>query len=385
MDLSPPSCGETERIVRPSAMSRNRFLLLTTGIVILASAGTFGLRVAWDRWLAPRPILEYPTLINMGNHDRGEVVFERFQVKNVGHAPLELTEFQTSCSCAGVEREVDGTIERLRSVTLAPGHSVELLVRLGVAVRPGESQLVHIGFTTNDPLRPAATIDVVVPTVTGGIWAEPKAVILGSVLLGGKISRIVNLYDDCKSGRQIESVRSTNPDRFQVRLMGVATPGADHISDVGGGKFIAQVEVAARTEQVGSLEGNIEVYLAKEGRSPDLIPVAGQVVAPMACLPSQLVLPRRVQGDSVYSGRVLCFSRTEQPLGVEILGTPSDTTVKVSPISERRDQSWLEIEYKKPKTGRLKQIPSIVIPLRLSSGGDAMQVNLPIRFAEAVP
>jgi hypothetical protein len=366
-------------------MSWNRFLLLLAGIAILAGLGTIGLRAAWDRWLAPRPILEYPTLIDVGDHDRGEVVLRRFEVRNVGHAPLELTQFRTSCSCAGVEREVDGKLQRLQSATLAPGHLVELVVRLGVAVRPGESQVVHIGFDTNDPLQRSATIDVVVPMVTGGIWAEPKAVILGTVPLGGKASQTLNLYDDGKSGRQIERVRSTNPACFEVRLVRHPRPDADHVSEVGGGKFIAQVEVTAQTKQVGPLAGNIEVYLANEGRSPDVIPVAGQVIGPVACLPSQLVFPRRVYHESVYSAHVLCFSHNEEPISVEVLATPPGATVKVSPMPDRRDQSWLEIEYKKPNSGPIKHIPAVLIPLRLSSAGDEMQVSLPIRFAEAAP
>src|SRR5206468_3405163 len=133
--------------------------------------------------------------------------------------------------------------------------------------------------------------------------------------------QIVNLYDDGKAGRQVDRVRSTNPARFQARLLPLAEHEVNQHSDRAG-KLIARAEVVPFTEETGPIEGNLEVVLANESRAPDVVPVGGEVVRHVDCRPSTLVLPRHVGERLVYSGQLLVFSRDKQPIHVRIESTP---------------------------------------------------------------
>jgi hypothetical protein len=62
--------------------------------------------------------VEYPEFVDLGSCAQGELATGRFLVKNVGRGELTVEEFRTSCSCAGVEREVDGKFYRVQSLRL---------------------------------------------------------------------------------------------------------------------------------------------------------------------------------------------------------------------------------------------------------------------------
>jgi hypothetical protein len=256
-------------------------------------------------------------LIDLGERERGEIVLCHFQVGNSGGSPLILDRFQTSCSCAGVERRVDGRYVIPESVTLEPGQQLELSVRVSVGAPQGERQRVGVVFQSNDPVRPTHAIEVLVPRVKGGVYAQPKAVILGSVPLGEPAKRILELYDTGRPGRKIATVRSTYPDRFDVRLipLGKDEPPRRHAS---AGNLIARLEVTAHTERSGPLDGDVEIVLANEERPPDHIPVVGDVVPSVICRPERLVLHgRRAQGAG-YSGEIHVASRHGKPGQVAI-------------------------------------------------------------------
>ena len=191
-------------------------------------------------------------------------------------------------------------------------------------------------------MRPFWTIEALVPRVRGGVFADPNSVIFGTIPRGSNRGVIVRLYDNGVSGRQIERVRSLAPERFEARLLPPAEGGDQEVHETAG-RLIGQVEVVARTERAGPLEGYVEVTLAGDKRSPSLIPVTGGVASTVVCSPSTLLLPYTVGNRLVYSGQVLLTSRDGEPFQAEVEAVPDGLSATVRPVAGRPDQYRLQI------------------------------------------
>jgi hypothetical protein len=319
-----------------------RTLLLLASIPVGAGMLTVGLRSFWDRWIASYPVLDCPARIDLGERDLGEIAVTHFKIMNRGRSELLIDEFHTSCSCAGVEHEIDGKLVRLRAVRIPAGDEVQITARVAINQRPEMSQLVHIDFNTNDPVMPVGNVDLIVRRVKGGVFSEPSAVVFQPLLVGTQAERVIDLYDNRKRGRAVDKVRSTRPDHFQVRFIAVEGRHSDLINDTAGG-LIARIEVIPRTEHSGRLDGNIEVSLANEARRPDLIPVIGEVIPIVECWPDALVFPRRAGAQFIYSAQILVRDRDEKPIGVKLKSVPPGVVAKIEVVPERDDQRILQV------------------------------------------
>lgn len=361
---------------------RRKTLALTLVLLPLASAAaTFGVRSAWDRGAEKLPALECPSSIDLGDRDLGEIAVGRFMVKNAGRAPLKLDNFQTSCSCAGIEHEVEGQLRRVQSVELLPGERVELTARVAVGAKPGQRQLVQAFFRTNDPARPTAGLEILIPRVKGGVYAEPAAVVFGTAGVGERLTRVIDLYDNAVQGRRIAAVRSTHPERFAVRQVPLTDVEARQVHEQGG-RLIARLEVTARTERPGPLKGDIEVRLADESRRPDLISVAGAVSRGVECWPGALVLPRRVGDRFLYSGQVLVADPDGKPIRVEVEELPPGASAKVGPVAGRADQVLLQVDCKPMAKGVVGETVAAPVRLRVRAGGKETEVEVPLILTE---
>lgn len=276
---------------------------------------------------------------------------------------------------------MNGQFERVESLALQPGERVELLTRVSVQARQGEEQRIQIVFNTNAPTQPMVGIAAIVPKVKGGARADPKVVAFGPLRHGTSVRQTIDLYDDGKSGRRVNSVRSTNPERFQVRLLELGPEDANQVSERAG-KLIARAEVTALTDRIGSFDGNVEVSLANEDRPPDVVPVVGQVVRPVDCRPGELILPRRIGEKWVYSGRVLVFSRNQEPVTATVEKIPTGVRTKICSIADRPDQCWLEVECDPAGSNGARASAPARIQLRLASGSDETMVDLTVTLAE---
>jgi hypothetical protein len=367
-----------------TAMLRKRASLVLV-VVLLVSAGfALGVRSAWDRWGKAAPVLECPALIDLGERDRGETAVARFRVRNNGRGELRIDGFQTSCSCAGVERESQGKFHRIQSVRVQPGEQVELVARVAVQAPPGQRQHVQVFLTSNDPTTPVKKLDLVVPRVRGPVHAAPAAVLFNTVSVGAMARQSVRLYDNGRPGRKIARVRSTHPGRFTVDLIPLSKTELEE-EDASAGRLIGRLEVKARTERHGTLDGDIEVFLADESSGPAMIPVSGEVIRPVECWPETLVLPRRVGDRSDYSGRVLLRSRSGKPIKVEVDSVQPANFVVACSDAGREDQRWIHVEYRPGQGKKNQPAPMSSIHLRAWSEGAEAKIEVPILIAEDSP
>jgi hypothetical protein len=302
-----------------------------------------------------------------------------FTITNNGRADLLLDRFSTSCSCAGVERELDGQVNRVESVSIPPRGQVDLIVRVAVGVPSGERQLVQVGFSTNDPLRPVGVIGVVVPRVKGGVCILPNAALFGEVRVGATARRVVDLYDNRQPGRRIDVVRSLEPERFEARLLPVREEESG-MTHERGGRLMAHLEIVAKTLKPGSLNGRIEVSLAGEAREPDSITVFGEVVQDIECRPSTLVLPRRTGEHLVYSGQMRLRHRDGDAVRLEVESLPAGISGRLRQTSQGEFPWLLDLECSPAQPAFSGER---TVRLRVMRGSAESYVSVPIRLTSA--
>jgi hypothetical protein len=366
-------------------MGRKSALLLFLSIPIASSGLTIGLRYGWEHWGPGRAAFVYPSSINLGARDRGEIVISRFEVRNTGGGDLLVDDLMTSCSCAGVEQEVDGRFLRVMSLRIPPGMRKELVLRIAVGAPVGESQSVQLLFHSNDPAHSNGQIDVTIPLVTGGVFAIPRAVVFGSLRVGERVKRVVDLYDAGTPGHQIATVRSSQEDRFKVRLL--ALPAQEKGKPHGLGQTpLAQLEVIPRTDRSGRLEGDIQIYLAGAKGCPDRVPVTGTVVSAAQLWPSTVVLPRRIGHRTVYNGELIVQSWGGAPLSVKLLSVPPHLEAHVLGVPGHEDRRLIVVAAE-PDRRTNRPVSEAQIRLGIRAGeAEETSVEIPvIVLAEASP
>lgn len=358
-----------------------KLILFLVSIPLVTASLTMGFRYADAHWFGNIPILECPQTLDLGEWNSGEVALGHFQIKNGGKRTLTAKEFSTSCSCVAVEREIDGHFSRVKTIDLSPGEEVELTVRLGIGVQPGESQFAEVYFQTNDPVRPAWQIDVIIPRVGGGYFAQPSAVVFGPLAVGDTARRIIDLFNNRVAARQVESVRSTHPDRFTVRLLPLSDEDKRRGHKTAGNLF-ARIEVTPRSEHPKPIDGEVIVFLVNETHRTTPIPVVGEVVSFAACRPATLVLPRRVRNESIRSGDVLIFHRHEKPIDVVLDSLLPEIVAEVQPISDRPDQRLLHIEWRPAAGSKGQSTTETRLRFRVRAVGEETNLEVPIFLME---
>lgn len=355
---------------------------LVFGVIpVLAAALTVGGRYTWDHWLGSAPRLECPRTLDLGEKERGEIAIGRFHIRNSGWGTLTVSDFSTSCSCAGVEKEVEGRFFRVTTIQLSPGEEINLLVRVGVAAKPGDNQLVNVLFATNDPDHPKWQMDVIVTRVAGGYVAEPAAVVFDSFPLGKKPTQTIHLYDNGKPNRAVEEVHSTRPDHFTAILLPLSEKDEREVHQTTG-KLFARIKVTVNSEVPGRIDGELQVSLKDEKHPVLPIPVLGEAVSLAEPRPSMLVLPRYVGNKSVRSGEVLIFNRYEKPIEVVVDSLPSGITAELRVISGHPDQRLLNIEWHPGAKRNQKPSSEVHVRLRVRPENEETNLEVPILLTE---
>lgn len=154
-------------------------LMIWLLLPILVGIAAFGFESGiinrqWTILMRSVPVVEFPAVIDLGEHEQGEVVNSRFTIANRGKGELVIDQIRTTCACAGLEREVDGTFVRVESLRLGPREEAELMLRISVRGPAGAPSRNRIVFRTNDSSRPEGAIEAVIPKVTGGLGVAPK-------------------------------------------------------------------------------------------------------------------------------------------------------------------------------------------------------------------
>jgi hypothetical protein len=316
-----------------------------------------------------------PTVLELGDHEHGNIAIGRFGVRNAGTGDLVLDQFRSSCACAAVEVERDGESRRAGVVVVKPGEEVELVARVAVGGRPGTAQRVYVSFATNDPRAAQATVELVVGRIKGGVATVPLAVVFGEQPVGSRLGQRVRVYDNGVTGRRIGAVRSLNPGRFSATLVSPTDEDAREAVEAQG-SLIGVVEVTPIAGRAGPLDGRVEIQVADEPRSPDYINVHGELVGAVVTRPDRLVLPRAVGGKFVYEGRVSVSSRDGKPVTVTPDAAPSGWSVRAADAATVPDVQTVVVSCSSATPPRKERFD---VRLRVSlAGGGVEVVEIPV-------
>jgi hypothetical protein len=169
------------------------------------------------------PVVELPGVIDLGKREIGDVVVVPFSIANRGGEKLVIDDIRTSCSCSGIEREIDGKFFRIECLNLGAGERAALVIRAAVrGVPAGNALHIVVHFRTNDPTTPAAQVEAVVGRVLAGVNSSPRSVSLGTVAVNDKVRRLVVIRDTATPPRTIQELISSMPDRVTARLLPAA-------------------------------------------------------------------------------------------------------------------------------------------------------------------
>jgi hypothetical protein len=242
-----------------------------------------------------------------------------------------------------MEREQDGHYGLVETLRLKAGEEANLVMRVSVRGVPvGAEMLNVVGFRTNDPAQPNGRIECIVRFVSGGVRAHPGSIVFGTVPVGGKLRRVIDVHDDALTPRRIARVISTNPDRVIARLLTEETrTGSPDSSPTG--VLIGRIEIVVNQDSAGEVNEAVQIHLAGETRKPDAITVIGKVAAPIEITPTLLVLPRASMSGPIYEGICVCRSTDEQPLSISVASTLPGLTVE--PLDEGKAIRRIRIKW----------------------------------------
>src|SRR5205085_2712416 len=167
-------------------------------VPILIGVGGYASRMSdWGHWIwrPSTPVMECPQLLELGERELGEVALSRFTIANIGGGDLIIDQVQTNCSCTGLEREVDGKLERVESLHLRRGERADLDIRVSVQGYPGKPSQNVVRFRCNDPERPISEIKVLVSRVNAAVTTVPTSVVFGNQPLGRESIQQLDVFD----------------------------------------------------------------------------------------------------------------------------------------------------------------------------------------------
>jgi hypothetical protein len=297
-----------------------RRVIMCAGVAVLVGMG-----LAARSFLSANapPAIEFPSALQLGELDLGKIATGRLAIANRGGSALRIGSVRTSCSCSGVEREVDGDMQEVTALTIPPGESVDLQVRVAARGIPGQPMRTVLGFRTNDPCQPEGRIDIVVSRIRG-LVSTPAAVVFGLVILGRDSTQVVAVRDSEGKPLLVENATTFDHDRLVARVLPSAGP-KDGASADGG-----CVEVTARAAAVGTVQGNVQIQVSVAGERRFIaIPVTARIVAPVEACPNRICLPRASAEGPLYHMTCLCRSASDQALTLTTIEVPAPIAVTI--------------------------------------------------------
>jgi hypothetical protein len=313
------------------------------GVAVSYAVGAVDWHRQWAILASGDPVIDCPETIRLAEQEVGQIAVARFILANRGRAGLRIDDVRTNCSCSGLEQETDGEFTRVDSLRLKPGERKELAIRISVRGQVATAVRNAVTFTTNDPTQPTARIEVIIPKITGGILAAPSSLVFAAVPVGGQARQTFEVRDTAACPRRIAGVRSTQPERFDVRFL---APAAGAEAEKTAGKLLGRVEVVLHTREPGPVDGAVLVQLDDPARPPDTVPVTGRVAALVEALPPSVVLPRASEAGPVYWARCICRSTEGRPLKLELAEAPAGISAAVSAAEGGSGLRAIRIECK---------------------------------------
>jgi hypothetical protein len=331
----------------------------------------------WAAAFGTDPAISYPAELDLGEHEIGDQILTPFVIMNRGNGELLVDGIESSCSCTGMEIQKDGDFVRLESFRVKPHEQIELAIRVSVPSGvAGEKMTNFVFFHTNDPLHKECTISAVVQRVYAGVSSFPHSVAIGTVAVGGRITRLVEIRDTALKARRVNRVTSSDPSRVSARWLPRHEKDDNKYSQPEG-KLLGEVEIQVDAATPGVINAAINLELERDQKRPDTIRVVGEVAGAVQCHPPLLILPR-VSSNGILD-TATCFVESSSGKKIELSAeTLSDILgVEVLKANQGKPTS-IQVMLKKAK-GASKPMPRReIIRIRARAVDEETILDLPV-------
>lgn len=354
--------------------------------VVLAGVATYFVTTnrfhrLWSTLFKLDPVIEYPSELDLGDHEIGDQVVFPFTITNRGGAELVIDEITSNCGCTGMEREIGGRYLRPESLRMKAREVADLVMRVTVpANRVGLRMVNVVEFRTNDPTHPLARIEATIGCVSGGVFTSPDSVVFGAVPAGATFRRVVDIWDPAVSPRAIDQVTSSSPSRVSVRL----SPVEDGRPQNGPREkctLVGRLEVTVNTNIPGHVKETVKIHVSGRSGRPDIVTILGRVAAPFELTPSVIVLPRVTSTNEVFDAVCDCRSTLGRPFMLTVASVPDGFKVEPLKVEPLGESNWslqkFRIQWLPSKGTPLKQERHI-IRLHAKDGQTEADVELPV-------
>jgi hypothetical protein len=295
-------------------------------------------------------VLECPSLLDLGEQERGQVLVAHVPLANVGTADLDITDIRTNCSCTGLEIEEGGKFRRINRLTIQPGESKELTARWAVNGAIGDRVTTIVYFATNIPDQPEVQLQLIVPRISAGVEVFPKAVTFGRAPIGRTLREVVAVIDRSPTPRIPVKV-TTSGQRIKATMV---PTNARPWDGPGGGTLVGQVEVIADTSDPGEFGEQLTVWFGESRPiTPTAFLVSGKVVRQVESIPSSILLPRMSDGGPQYNARCLLRSEGDSPFTVRVESCPPGWQATVHDPAKASGSKLIEVAYNKSLGGKI--------------------------------
>ncbi len=318
-------------------------------IPLLAGAVAYSLRSGgllrqWAVVTQSAPVMDYTSVVDLGPREIGTVAHGQVTIANRGGGELLVEQIRSSCGCAGLERAVGDKLQQVETLRLGPGEKAELVVRVSVRGEVNQPYRFVLTARTNDPTRPEAAVEVVIPKVGGGITTTPATVAFGKVVVGDTARQTLDLFDSAAKPRKVVKVATVDPERLSARLMPVPDSSSEEARSQAG-RLIGRVEVTLRGDRPGPAGNELRIELDEEGRGPQAVSVSGQVVPPVEVIPQRLTLPRSSGTGPVYYAQCVCRCAKGEAVVLRPSSVPAGLRVDISDAVEVAGTRVVRVEW----------------------------------------
>lgn len=337
-------------------------LALVAVVAILLASGR-----KWNA-AAGNAVLVCPTHLDLGERELGEQVVARFPIANKGTESLSISNIQTTCACAGIEREENGATVRVSQLRIEPGESVPVSIRLMARGEPEGAARYRVQFDTNDPMARTFPLELFIPRIRSGVLATPATIDFGKVLAGEVVRSSIKVTDAARVKRRILNFRTSQPG---IRV----TEAAPSVLDRNDEQLVALLDVEVSASGVGPFRGWIELSIGDAGQLPLRIPVSGHVAGEVEFAPPIIALPRLTNGQRTPYAECQCRAFRDEPFKLKVAPAPPGILVEIDDPRTPTKCKFVRLSIEDPT---VIQVGERAVSFAVEFGGREAEVSLPL-------
>ena len=233
-------------------------------VILVPIAGLFvAAAYAGPAIMSPAPVFDF------GEVDNSEKVVHDFVVKNVGDAPLEISNVKTSCGC---------TVAKLEVNTLQPGEETKISATLKLKGKQGH-QTKKITVFSNDPKTPS-------------YYLEFKGVAMATIMLEPKLLNMGRIMDNEAHTQTItvKSMKEGHSFNIEKVIVPDTAPFTTSTEEVVPGKEYRITATTKPNLAAGTLNGRITIMTDDPSRRALNVSVYGHVIGELQVRPDVVTI-----------------------------------------------------------------------------------------------